>query len=218
MNGGAVASSLPVSPRSPLYDSSLGSELQYDLEECARIFDSTSVADQDNDGWREYIDMSAIQEIELDLIVCSESAGKGDIAKQFSDDLASIGIMVNVRELSWNDYLYALQTGDFDIYYAEVKLPANFDLTNLLTQEAGLNYGGIDDENYATYINSYLAAGDAGRAQACYEMLRYIATNAPIVPICFERQQVITHRNAITGLNPTSSNVFFGISDWEINF
>ena len=218
MNGGAVASSLPVSPRSPLYDSSLASELQYDLEQPARLLDRTSVADQDNDGWREYIDMSAIQEIELDLIVCSESAGKGDIAKQFSDDLASIGIMVNVRELSWNDYLYALQTGDFDIYYAEVKLPANFDLTNLLTQEAGLNYGGIDDENYATYINSYLAAGDTGRAQACYEMLRYIATNAPIVPICFERQQVITHRNAITGINPTSSNVFFGISDWEINF
>ena len=218
MNGGAVAAALPVSPRSPLYDSTRAAALRYDMEECASIFDSTSVTDHDNDGWREYVDMSAIQEIELDLVVCSESAGKGDIAKKFASDLADIGIMVNVRELSWNDYVNALNTKDFDIYYAEVKLPANFDLTRLLTQEGALNYGGIDDENYATLINDYLKAGDASRQQACSSLLSYIAMNAPIVPICFERQEVITHRNAITGLDPTSSNVFFGITGWEINF
>ena len=218
MNGGAVAAALPVSPRSPLYDSTRAAALRYDMEECAGIFDSTSVTDHDNDGWREYVDMSAIQEIELDLVVCSESAGKGDIAKKFASDLADIGIMVNVRELSWNDYVNALNTKDFDIYYAEVKLPANFDLTRLLTQEGALNYGGIDDENYATLINDYLKAGDASRQQACSSLLSYIAMNAPIVPICFERQEVITHRNAITGLDPTSSNVFFGITGWEINF
>ena len=49
-------------------------------------------------------------------------------------------------------------------------------------------------------------------------MLYYIAVNAPIVPICFERQEVITHRNVITSMNPTSSNVFFGIENWTITF
>lgn len=218
MNGGAVAAALPISPRSPLYDTGMARELRYDMAACLEVLQNSNVQDYDSDGKLEYVDMSAMREIEIDLVVCSESAGKGDIAKKFADDLAEIGVTVNVRELSWNDYITALQNRDFDMYYAEVKLPANFDLTRLLTQEAALNYGGIDDENYATYIDAFLAAGDTGRAQACSDMLTYIATNAPIVPICFERQEVITHRNAITGINPTSSNVFFGITDWQINF
>ena len=218
MNGGAVAAALPISPRSPLYDSSLARDLAYDMDECLEIFNNTGVQDYDNDGKLEYVELSMMKEIELDLIVCSESAGKGDIAKKFADDLAEVGVTVNVRGLSWNDYIYALQTKDFDIYYAEVKLPANFDLTRLLTQDAALNYGGIDDENYATYINSFLGAGDTGRAQTCRDMLSYISMNAPIIPVCFERQEVITHRNAITGINPTSGNVFFGITGWTVNF
>lgn len=218
MNGGAVAAALPISPRSPLYDSSLARDLAYDMDECLEILNNTGVQDYDNDGKLEYVELSMMKEIELDLIVCSESAGKGDIAKKFANDLAEVGVTVNVRELSWNDYIYALQTKDFDIYYAEVKLPANFDLTRLLTQDAALNYGGIDDENYATYINSFLGAGDTGRAQTCRDMLSYISMNAPIIPVCFERQEVITHRNAITGINPTSGNVFFGITGWTVNF
>ena len=161
---------------------------------------------------------SQLKEIGIDLIVCSESAGKGDIAKQFASDLASIGVTVNVRELSWTDYQNALMNGDFDMYYAEVKLGADFDLTSLLTKDSALNYGKIDDENYATYINDFLAATDLERPQACCNMLYYIATTTPIIPILFERQEVITHRNVITSMDPTSSNVFFVIENWTITF
>ena len=84
--------------------------------------------------------------------------------------------------------------------------------------DGSLNYGGITDENYATYINNFLAAGDLERESACAEMLRYIAINTPIIPVCFERQEVITHRNVITGMEVTSSNVFYNITDWTIRF
>lgn len=218
MGNGAVASCLPVSPLSPLYDESVASELKFDLELCAKLLDGMGVEDMNGDGRREYVEYSQMKEIDIDLIVCSESAGKGDIAKQFASDLASIGVKVTVRELGWTDYQNALMNGDFDMYYAEVKLGADFDLTSLLTKDAALNYGKIDDENYATYIGAFLAASDLDRERACYDMLYYIAVNAPIVPICFERQEVITHRNVITGMNPTSSNVFFGIENWTITF
>ena len=49
-------------------------------------------------------------------------------------------------------------------------------------------------------------------------MLLYIAQNAPIIPVCFERHEVITHRNVITGIEVTSSNVFYNISEWTIKF
>ena len=40
-----------------------------------------------------------------------------------------MGITVKLRELSWDDHITALEDGDFDIYYGEVKLTADFDLS-----------------------------------------------------------------------------------------
>ncbi len=218
MGNAAVASCLPVSPLSPLYDESIANDIKFDLTLCAMVLDNLGVTDMDGDGKREYVEYSRMHEIDIDLVVCSEAAGKGDIAKQFAADLATLGVTVTVRELGWTDYQTALMNGDFDMFYAEVKLGADFDLSSMLTEDAALNYGKIVDENYSTLIADFLAADELTRAQACSNMLSYIATNVPIIPILFERQEVISHRNVITGMNPTSSNVFFGIENWTITF
>ncbi|HIS66752.1 MAG TPA: ABC transporter substrate-binding protein [Candidatus Scatomorpha merdipullorum] len=228
MKDGATAAALPISPASPLYNGELASQLNYNLSLCAQVLEGAGVSDMDNDGRLEQLYASQLRDFELDLIVCSQSSGKGDVCNRFAEDMDSLGVTVNVRELSWSDYLSALHGDDldgdgqpdvhFDMYYAEVKLGADFDLTALLTEEGSLNYGGITDSSYATYINDYLAADDLTRSSESYELLRYIAANAPIIPVCFERHEVITHRNVITGMNVTANNVFFNISDWTITF
>ncbi len=212
-----MAATLPFSPNSPLYNEELASDFDYDLEKCLLILNNSGAKDYDDDGKLEYMITGIPMEISLDLIVCSEASGKADVAKKFAADLASIGVTVNVRELSWDDYLTALQDGDFDIYYGEVKLTADFSLTRLLTEDGDLNYCGIDDPTYGEYISQYLAAGDDMRQTCCDIMLRYIADTTPIIPICFERQEVITHRNIVSGLNPSQYNVFFGLGEWSIN-
>ncbi len=228
MGGGAVASSLPISPLSPLYDDSVASALDYNMQLCRQTLANSGMSDMDGDGMLEYVSYSVMHDAELTIIVCGESADKGDVCNKLAEDLASVGVRLNVREFSWADYLSALYGDDldgdgepdvkFDLYYAEVKLGADFDLSALLTENGAVNFGGIADENYATYINNFLAAGSLERGNACAEMLRYIATNSPIIPVCFERQEVITHRNVVTGIEVTSSNVFYNIADWTITF
>ena len=227
MQNGAVASALPVSPNSPLYDGGIASQLDYNLSMCRQVLASAGMSDMDSDGMLEYVSYSVMHDAELDIIVCSQSAGKGDVCNKLADDLKQIGVQLNVRELSWADYLSALRGDDldgddepdvhFDMYYAEVKLGADFDLSALLGVDGSLNYGGITDESYLTYINAYLAAGNLDRSAACSEMLMYIASNTPIVTVCFERHDVITHRNVITGIEVTGSNVFYNIPEWEIH-
>ncbi len=226
MQGDAVASALPISPTHPLYDDSIAAQLEYNLEQAGQILANSGFSDMDNDGVLEYLSYSVMQDAQLDIVVCSQSSGKGDVCQQLASALTQLGFSVTVRELSWADYQAALSDidgdgvpdGDFDMYYAEVKLGADFDLSALLTEGGSMNYGGIADENYATYINSYLAADSLTQQSACSDMLRYIATNAPIIPVCFERHQVITHRNVITGMTVTSSNIFYNISEWTIKF
>lgn len=228
MQGGAVASALPVSPISPFYDETVASQLEYNLQQAALYLSSAGVSDMDNDGKLEYLSYSTLKDAQINIIVYSQTTGKGDVCNKLAEDLGSLGIEVNVREMGWSDFLAALNGYDvdgdgnpdvaYDMFYAEVKLGADFDLTSLLTENGSLNYGGITDTAYETYINSFLAADDLSRPAACLEMLRYIASNAPIIPVCFERHEVITHRNVITGMQVTNSNVFYNISDWTITF
>lgn len=217
MGGAARAAALPISPKSPLYNPDVATLSRYDMNAVGLALFNANARDYDADGKLELVEASLMAEIELDLIVCSEAAGKGDICKRFADGLGELGFTVKVRELSWNDYKLALQEGEFDMYYAEVKLGANFDLTSLFSENGSLNYGGIEDEMYVTLINQYLAAGELERQKACDDLMTYILQNAPIIPVCFERQEVITHRNVISGMTPNSGNVFANITGWTIN-
>lgn len=224
MQGDALPSALPVSPTSPYYDESIASPIEFNLQLCAQVLANAGLSDRDADGMLEYLSYSVLHDVELDVIVCSQSAGKGDVCNRLAEDLESVGVKLNVIELSWADYVSALNGTDldadgepdvhFDMYYAEVKLGADFDLTSLFS--GSMNYGGIEDENYASYINAFLAAGDLERPAALSNMLTYIAQNAPIIPVCFERHEVITRRNVITGIEVTSSNVFYNITEWKI--
>ncbi|MEG1632903.1 MAG: ABC transporter substrate-binding protein [Oscillospiraceae bacterium] len=218
MHGAAAAASLPISPASPLYNTELASKYAYNMEKCEKVLANAGVQDYDADGKLEYMVTGIPMELALDLIVCGESTGKADTARKFKEDLGAIGFTVNIRELPWDEYLQALEDGEFDIYYGEVRLTADFSLTRLLTEEGDLNYCEIEDPSYGAYIEQYLAAGDDMRKNCCDILLQYITETAPIIPICFEKQEVITHRNVASGLILSQYNIFQNFPDWTINF
>lgn len=71
-------------PSSPFYSEGIADQVKFDLELCAMVLDNLGVTDMDNDGKREYVEYSKTQDINIDLIVCSESAGKGRHSKAFA--------------------------------------------------------------------------------------------------------------------------------------
>ncbi|NLC73370.1 MAG: ABC transporter substrate-binding protein [Ruminococcaceae bacterium] len=217
MNGNAVAAPLPVLPKSPFFHQQLAKSVGYNMEKCQQVFHNLEVRDHDNDGKLEYLITGIPIEIDINLIVCVESAGKGDIAKKFAEDMREMGITVTVKELSWNDYIQALTDGEFDMYYGEIIIPADFNLTKMLEAESPLNYGLFDDAELIGFIDEYLAAGDDTRADKCYNMLNALIQKSPIIPICFERREVIMHRNVFSGVNPSLGNVFLGITEWKMH-
>lgn len=219
MDGAATASSIPISPKSPLYNESLASELDYDMDLCLQILNNAGVSDYDNDGKLEYMVSGIPMEINLDMIVCSDSGGKSDIAKKFVEDLKAIGITVTLRELSWDEYVTELYNGTYDIYYGEVMLTADFNLAKMFISEGTLNYSALEDENYWTLISDYLGAyNDEDRQYFCDLMVQYIGDQAVVAPILFEKRELITHRNVVSGINPSQYNIFYDIDNWKFNF
>ena len=223
LHGNGIASAIPMYPSCDIYPDDLNRNFQYNLEMCKTVLENAGVKDYDEDGRLEY--MSGVpQEIELIFVVCSDSSAKTGVVRRFAEDMDSIGLKVTVKELSWADYMTALEEGNFDMYYGEVKLRGNFDMTELLQVRpklkegqttTNLNYSGSTDEGYMTYIDSYLKSSESDRIYNYAMLADYITQNAMFITIGFEKQQIILHRGILKGVDPNYGNPLFDFVNWE---
>ena len=219
LNDSAVASPLPFHPVSPYYDEQLAASMTYDVEQGKKALEQANIRDYDDDDELEYLigeDESSAQDISLTFLVCGDSTQKTAIANKIAGDLAQLGIKVTVKSPAWEEYLAALQSGNFDLYYGEVRLGADFDLAPLIAPGGAVNYGGVTTSTYSEANSTYLAAPDDARAAAAKTLLRLIAENAPIIPVCFEKHEVCAHRGIVGGFSPTQYNIFNNLPEWVI--
>ncbi len=233
LHGNAVSAALPMYPTCEAYPDALEDRLNYDLEAVKNILIAAGVEDYDEDGQLEFMSGSP-QEIDLNFVVCADSSAKCGIARRFQEDMASIGLKVTVHELTWAGYMSALEEGGFkagkqqvtmDMYYGEIRLRNNFDLTELLqprnedNELTNQNYSRSKDNTIVERIERYLAAPDATRSDEYYQLCDYVMNNnGSFVVIGFEKQQIITRRGVCKGINPNYGNPLFGFADWEIIF
>lgn len=115
----------------------------------------------------------------------------------------------------------ALKEGNYDLYYGEIRLRNNFDLTELLTvrdkdnENYNINYSNSTNVSYVDYLNAYLSAGEAERGVMYRQFADLLSINATLIPIGFEKQEIISHRGIIKGINANFGNPLFDFVNWE---
>ena len=243
LHGNAVASAVPMYPSCKDYPQQMNKDLRYDLEKCRNIIESIGFKDYDEDGYLEMMESNP-DDIQLTFLVCSGSTAKDGVVNRFASDMDSLGIKVLVEELPWENYMKALQDGyiekgnkdkgikkkEFDMYYGEVKLRNNFDLTELLQVRpepkkkdeplitTNINFTHSKDPAFEEYIKSYLAAGDLARADAYRKLCEYISlSTGSLISIGFEKHQIISHRGVVKGIDANAGNPLYNFENWEIN-
>lgn len=227
MENSAVPAVLPVHPVSALYDAEYAKEYAYDLERSEALFRNFGIKDYDSDGVLEIMITGIVVEIDIKFIVNTDSTVKLEAARQIAETINSLGIKVTLHELGWDDYVEALEKGDYDMYYGEVRMTPDWDLSYMFEPykvmldpddtNKGMNYANCFDEQYGTLYEAYLAAGEDTRAQAFSEVAKYVTEQGAIIPVCFERQQVLSHRGVISGINATQYDVFNKFYTWKID-
>ena len=154
----------------------------------------------------------------IDFIVNRENQFKVRAAHRISDTLARNGINAVVRELPWEDFLHALDSGDFDMFYGEAHMSPDFDFSPLLLPNGRLNFGGVGGEEYRTLIHNFLSATtDYEEEIAARALVNDIRINAPFVPILYRRHVVYTPVGAISEAFPSQSGIFLDIANWTVN-
>lgn len=226
MDGCGVVTTLPVHPRSTLYDSSYAESFVYDPENAALLFQNAGVDDYDHDGALEMLVTGIVVELKIRFIVNNDSTAKVLAARRITEELNALGITTTLRELSWKDYIAALESGDYDMYYGEIRLTPDWDLSAMFRYVeqkkdlpfSGLDYGRIRDPRYVELYETYLAAPDFETQSAAFGAIcRYIGDSGVILPICFERREILSHRNVITGITATQYDLFYNLKEWTID-
>jgi ABC-type transport system substrate-binding protein len=190
------------------------------LVEMAALLDRAGIEDFDNDSFLEISDgLGGFIKFTLDFIVNIENAHKLAAAHRIAENLRQFGFSINIRELQWSDFIDELQEGNFDMYYGETLLGADFNFSPLLLPGDGnLNFGRTANTAFLPLINSFLEAETPEEVsyaggRLCHEIM----VSAPFVPILYKRYAIYSPLGVITGAAPTQSGVFHNFQDWSID-
>ena len=151
----------------------------------------------------------------LRLVVNSENAFKVSVAHQIAATFTTSGIPIEAVSLPWAEYTAALAAGRFDLYYGEVRLLADWDVSSLLATSGSLNYGGWSDAQ----CNQLLEAcrSSAGRETALNALYRYLREQTPILPVCFKTVSALYESDVLEGLTPTAAEPFYDLNSCVIH-
>ncbi len=195
----ATAAWFPISPSSDLYPKSR--EVTWD-----RNAVSVAIASAGYDTG---------ESRELILLVNEEDSFRVDNAFYIADQMSLCDWKITVRALPWMEYLVALEQGDFDLYYGEVRMCADWDMSDLIGSEGTMNYGRIADPQLDQYMQEFREAED--RPAAADRLCEYFARIAPIAPICFRNFVVLTHTDVVEGLATAPGTTFSALERWTIH-
>lgn len=195
----ALAAQYPVSPLSPLYPA--GGDAPYSEEETLAAL---RAAGQDTGEAKE-----------LTLLVSGGDGFRMAGARFIAEKLSLLDWRITVTELPWEEYLAALEAGEFDLYYGAVRLTANWDLSDLLGTEGALNYGAYANETTDMVLQAFAAAED--REAAAGRLWSHFRSVTPIAPVCFKNDAVLTHPGVAEGISPAPYGTFYGMEDWVIH-
>ena len=199
LSGHAADTQFPLSPSSSLYPSDLAETYSYESFEKAM-----TAAGYDGGNSRS-----------VTMIVNQENSFKVASARQIAAELSVFDLKVTVEGLPWAEYTAALADGEYDLYYGEVKLSADWNLAPLLATGGALNYGRYSDATLDLLLQEYAVASD--RTSAMHSICSYLKKQAPILPVCFKRVSVLTQSGVIDNLTPTAVNSFYDIGGCTIH-
>ena len=147
--------------------------------------------------------------LSIRLLVNSDNAFKVAAAEQIAASWNALdGVTVTVDKQPYETFISMLQSGDFDVYYGETQLTADFDLRPLLSSGGSLNYGGYSSDAMSQAIS---AARSGDNVAAFYQLF---LEQMPIIPIAFERGQMIIRKGLIDNYAPTPYNAFASLETW----
>ena len=185
--GFARSATLPCSPQSPHYISSLAAKYHYAPQAFQEALEDTGLAGS-----------------QIKLLLNADDATRTKVGKAIAGKLTELGLTVTIVEATSKNFTELLEKGDYDLYLAQTRLPRNMDISAFFGMDTSLNYGGLSDPGI--YAISLEALANTGNYYTLYEM---VMEDAQLCPILFQSHAIYAQRGAFDHLDPTRDAIFY---------
>ena len=152
----------------------------------------------------------------VEMLVCDGNSARLSVAKSIAASLSAYDLKVSLKTLPYEEYMIALQSGNFDLYYGEVRMTPDFNCASLLKTGGSLNYGGFSDPSVDAQIATAFTSATAP-VSANEALCTTLQQTAPIAVICFKSQSVVLQGGAVDEITPTCANPFYQFTKWQIH-
>lgn len=207
----AYSATLPASPQSPYYSSSLANDYGYAPEKFrsallnAGVIREEEPTEPTTDEDTEKTEQTGPEKkVTVTMLLCSDDPLRVKVGKAIAAQLEEFGIAVDIVEADGSQFTKLLKKGEYDLYLAQTRLSANMDLSAFFATKSALNYGGLADP--AVYAICLEALANADN---CYTLHEMIMNEGWLCPLLFQSCAIYTQRGTFTGFDPARDNVFY---------
>ena len=192
-NKRAMAATLAISPNSMHYSQALAEQYAFDpLKFIDAISGWNIPKDPKNPGRK------------MRLLVNRDDSARLRAARDIAAALTEYGLPTETLEYGTNTYKAVLQSGNWDIYLGQTRLPPNMDLSEFFRVWGELSSGGMPTDSLLDLCKEALE-----NSGSTYDLLKLIAGDGRIIPILFGYHAVYAERGVFDNLNPARDNAFF---------
>ena len=127
------------------------------------------------------------------MLVCSSSYQRVLAASEIVEALNALGFDLTLKTVDSTEFKQALALGNFDLYYGEVRMSANFDLSPFFRYGGSLSYGSLADSYMENLCK--LALANNGNTYNLYER---VCGRGYITPVLFKNYALYSTRGSVT--------------------
>lgn len=139
--------------------------------------------------------------LSLELLCNSESSERHSAAELAAEMLRAAGIQTTVIALPHQQYLERIETGSYDLYIAETRLPYNMEFSRLIPS-------GLFPELEKIYRSTL--AGETAQE----ELETALRNELPVIPLLFRRGVLSFSRDFSANMVATEQDIFYNVEEW----
>ena len=160
--------------------------------------------------WRKIIDYKATY-LELNLVVKKDSKRK-DVANYIREFFGNQGIMINVIQVSNDEYKKYLENKNYDLILCEATESITPDLTSYFGENNLANFENGETKEIMKYIDNIT---DENELKSKFQKLYDINDNeVPYIGIARNKMYIITNSYLSAKIDARWYNIFYNFKDW----
>ena len=148
------------------------------------------------------------QTLSFNLAVVESNKEQLLVAEKIKSDLQDVGIKINIKKMSWNDFYAAISNGNFDLAIATFDVKHEYQIQDMVKTLASKNYAKYSSSNMDTIIEKLYTTQDETYDETMQEFVTMYLNEMPYIGLYFKNNTMLANKSVKGEYKSTAGNPF----------